>query len=162
MATLTAVKFPIAAGARTVLSTLEDLQRQQLITIVDAAIVEWPADKKKPRTQQLHSMAGAGALSGAFWGMLFGLLFLVPLLGMAVGAAMGGLTGSLVDVGIDDDFIKQAREQITPGTSALFLLSSDAVVDRVMDALRGTEMELIATNLSAEQEENLRTAFEHE
>jgi uncharacterized membrane protein len=162
MATLTAVKFPAAAGARAVLNTLEDLQRQQLITIVDAAIVEWPADKRKPRTQQLHSMAGAGALSGAFWGMLFGLLFLVPLLGMAVGAAMGGLTGSLVDVGIDDDFIKQAREQITPGTSALFLLSSDAVVDRVMDALRGTEMELIATNLSAEQEENLRTAFEHE
>jgi uncharacterized membrane protein len=162
MATLTAVKFPAASGARAVLSTLEDLQRQQLITIVDAAIVEWPADKRKPRTQQLHSMAGAGALSGAFWGMLFGLLFLVPLLGMAVGAAMGGLTGSLVDVGIDDDFIKQTREQITPGTSALFLLSSDAVVDRVMDALRGTEMELIATNLSAEQEDNLRTAFEHE
>jgi uncharacterized membrane protein len=162
MATLTAVKFPAASGARAVLSTLEDLQRQQLITIVDAAIVEWPPDKKKPRTQQLHSMAGAGALSGAFWGMLFGLLFFVPLLGMAVGAAMGGLTGSMADVGIDDDFIKQAREQITPGTSALFLLSSDAVVDRVMDALRGTEMELIATNLSSEQEETLRTAFEHE
>jgi uncharacterized membrane protein len=162
MATLTAIKFPSVSGAQAVLSTLEDLQRQQLITIVDAAIVTWPADRKKPRTQQLHSMAGTGALSGAFWGMLFGLLFFVPLLGMAVGAAMGGLTGSLVDVGIDDDFIKQARNQITPGTSALFLLSSDAVVDRVMDALSGTEMELIATNLSTEQEEQLRAAFEHE
>lgn len=162
MATLTAVKFPAASGAQAVLSRLEDLQRQQLITIIDAAIVQWPADRKKPRTQQLHSMAGAGALSGAFWGMLFGLLFFVPLLGMAVGAAMGGLTGSLADVGIDDDFIKQARDQITPGTSALFLLSTDAVVDRVMDALRGTEMELIATNLSSEQEEKLRAAFEHE
>ena len=49
---------------------------------------------------------------------------------------MGGLTGSMVDVGIDDDFIKQACDQITPGTSALFTLSSHAVVDRVMDALR--------------------------
>ena len=162
MATLTAVKFPSASGAQAVLSTMEDLQRKQLITIVDAAIVQWPADKKKPRTQQLHSMAGVGALSGAFWGMLFGLLFFVPLLGMAVGAAMGGLTGSLTDVGIDDDFIKRARDQITPGTSALFLLSTDAVVDRVMDALRGTEMELISTNLSTEQEQQLRDAFEHE
>jgi uncharacterized membrane protein len=160
MATLTAVKFPAASGARAVLSTLEDLQRQQLITIVDAAIVEWPPDKKKPRTQQLHSMAGAGALSGAFWGMLFGLLFFVPLLGMAVGAAMGGLTGSMADVGIDDVFIKQAREQITPGTSALFLLTSNAVQDRVAEALHGTEMELIATNLSAENEQKLREAFE--
>jgi uncharacterized membrane protein len=162
MATLTAVKFPSAAGAQAVLSTLEDLQRQQLITIIDAAIVQWPADKKKPRTQQLHSMAGAGALSGAFWGLLFGLLFFVPLFGMAIGAAMGGLTGSLADVGIDDDFIKQARDQITPGTSALFLLSTDAVVDRVMDALRGTEMELLSTNLSSDEEQRLRDAFQHD
>ena len=139
MAMLTVVKFPSAEGARSVLNTLEDLQKQQLITIHDAAIVQWPADKKKPRTEQLHSMAGAGALSGAFWGMLFGLLFFIPLLGAAIGAAMGGLSGSLVDVGIDDNFIKQVRDQVTPGTSALFVLSSDAVTDRVKDALRGVE-----------------------
>ncbi|HSK95937.1 MAG TPA: DUF1269 domain-containing protein [Euzebyales bacterium] len=162
MATLTVVKFSSAGGARAVLSTLEDLQKQQLITIHDAAIVQWPTDRKKPRTEQLHSTAGAGALSGAFWGMLFGLLFFVPLLGAAVGAAMGGLTGSLVDVGIDDDFIKRVRDEVTPGTSALFLLSSDAVTDRVHEALRGTEMELIATNLSKDEEDKLRAAFELE
>ena len=94
MATLTALKFPTADGARGVLNTLESLQQQQLITIHDAAIVRWPADKRKPKTEQLHNMAGAGAMSGAFWGMLFGLLFFVPLLGAAVGAAMGGLSGS--------------------------------------------------------------------
>ncbi|HEX6256618.1 MAG TPA: DUF1269 domain-containing protein [Euzebyales bacterium] len=108
---LTVLKFDSSSGARAVLSTLEDLQRQQLITVQDAAIVQWPADKRKPRTEQLHSMTGAGALSDAFWGMLFGLLCLVPLLGMAVGAAMGALSGSVVDVGIDDDFIKQVREE---------------------------------------------------
>jgi uncharacterized membrane protein len=162
MATLTALKFPSAGGAQAVLSTVEDLQRQQLITINDAAIVQWPADKKKPRTQHLSSLAGAGALSGAFWGLLFGLLFFVPLLGMAVGAALGGLTGSLTHFGIDDDFIAQVRDQITPGSSALFLLTSDAVTDRVIDALRGTDMQLIATNLSAEQEQQLRDAFEHD
>jgi uncharacterized membrane protein len=160
VATLTVLKFPSSGGARAVLSTLEDLQKQQLITVHDAAIVQWPADKRKPRTEQLHSMTGAGALSGAFWGMLFGLLFLVPLLGAAVGAAMGGLTGSMVDVGIDDDFIKEVRDQVTPGTSALFLLTSNAVTDRVAEAMRGTEMELIATNLSSEDEQKLREAFE--
>jgi uncharacterized membrane protein len=160
VATFTVLKFDSSGGARAVLSTLEDLQRQQLITVQDAAIVQWPSDKRKPRTEQLHNMTGAGALSGAFWGMLFGLLFLVPLLGMAVGAAMGALSGSLVDVGIDDDFIKQVREEITPGTSALFLLTSNAVQDRVAEALHGTEMELIATNLSAENEQKLREAFE--
>jgi uncharacterized membrane protein len=162
VATLTAVKFPTDSGARAVLDTLKDLQRQQLITIHDAAIVEWPPDRRKPRTEQLHNLAGAGALSGAFWGMLFGLLFFVPLLGAAVGAAMGGLAGSLTDVGIDDDFIKQIRDQVTPGTSALFLLSSNAVTDRVVDALRGTQMEIIATNLSKDDEDKLRRAFEQD
>ena len=162
MATLTAVKFPNTDGARAVLDTLSDLQKQQLITIHDAAIVQWPSDRHKPKTEQLHNMAGAGALSGAFWGMLFGLLFFVPLLGAAVGAAMGGLAGSMTDVGIDDDFVKQIRDQVTPGTSALFLLTSNAVTDRVADALRGTEMHLIATNLSKEDEDKLRHAFEQE
>jgi uncharacterized membrane protein len=162
VATLTALKFPTADGARAVLTTLQDLQRQQLITIHDAAIVQWPADRRKPKTEQLHNMAGAGALSGAFWGMLFGLLFFVPLLGAAVGAAMGGLSGSMIDVGIDDNFINQVRDQVTPSTSALFLLTSDAVTDRVLEALRGTDMQLIATNLSKDDEEALRHAFEQD
>ena len=162
MATLTALKFPTSDGARAVLDTLQDLQKQQLITIHDAAIVQWPADRRKPRTEQLHNMAGAGALSGAFWGMLFGLLFFVPLLGMAVGAAMGGLSGSLVDVGIDDDFIRQVRDQVKPSTSALFLLTSDAVLERVREGLSQFDFELLTTNLSAEEEQKLREAFEHD
>lgn len=160
MATLTAVKFPSAEGAEQTLATLQGLQQQHLITIQDAAIVTWPEGKSKPKTRQLTNMAGAGALNGAFWGMLFGLIFLVPLLGAAIGAAMGALSGSLVDVGINDNFIKQVREKVTPGTSALFLLTRDAVLDRVADALKGVEFEIVATNLSQEQEANLKAAFE--
>ena len=63
--------------------------------------------------------------------MLFGLLFLVPLLGAAIGAAAGALSGSLVDVGIDDKFIDGVKQQVTPGTSALFVLTSGAVPDRM-------------------------------
>ena len=65
-----------------------------------------------------HHLVGGGATWGMFWGFLFGLLFFVPILGLAVGAAMGALAGSLGDVGIDDSFIKQVREKVTPGTSA--------------------------------------------
>jgi uncharacterized membrane protein len=42
-----------------------------------------------------------------------------------------------VDVGINDSFIKQVREKVTPGTSALFLLTGDAVVDRIAEAVKG-------------------------
>jgi len=103
-----------------------------------------------------------GALQGAFWGMLFGLLFFVPILGLAVGAGVGALAGSFADVGIDDNFIKQVRNQVTEGTSALFLMTSGAVQDRVREAMKGQQFELIATNLSKEQEDKLRAAFSEE
>ena len=162
MATLTVLKFPSASGADEMLGVLEGLQKQQLITIQDAAIVTWPAGKKKPKTRQLHNLAGFGAMEGAFWGMLFGLLFFIPLLGLAIGAAMGALAGSLTDVGIDDNFIKEVRSKVTEGTSALFLMSSGAVADRINEAVQGQQFEIIATNLSKEEEDKLRAAFSTE
>ena len=159
MATLTVWKFESDGGARNALETLERLQKEELIQIVDAAIVTWPAGRKKPKTQQLHSLATAGALGGSFWGLLFGLLFFIPLLGMAIGAAMGALSGSLADVGIDDDFIKRVRDGVTPGTSALFVMSGHVVPDRVLTEFRGTGAHLVSTNLSSEQEQRLREVF---
>lgn len=162
MATLTVWKFPDPDAAENTVETLKKLQAQALITIIDAAVVEWHEGKKRPKTHQLKNLTGVGALGGAFWGMLFGLIFFVPLIGLAVGAAVGGLTGSLTDVGIDDKFIEDVKKSVTPGTSALFLMSSDAVPDKVHDAFKGTNAELITTNLSDEQESALREAFSNE
>ena len=162
MTTLTVLKFPTAGGAEEMLGVLEGLQKQQLITIQDAAIVTWPMGKKKPKTRQLHSLAGFGALEGAFWGMLFGLLFFVPILGLAVGAGMGALAGSFADVGIDDKFIKEVQSKVTEGSSALFLMSSGAVADRIAPAVQGREFEIITTNLTKEEEDKLRAAFSTE
>jgi uncharacterized membrane protein len=159
MATLTVWKFPTADGAYAAEATLEDLQRQQLIQIHDAAIVSYPEGARKPKTKQLAGMTGTGALGGAFWGMLFGLIFFVPLLGMAIGAGMGALTGSMTDVGIDDAFIRRMREEIQPGTSALFVLTSNAVEDRVRQAFAGQPMVLVESNLSKDQEDKLRDVF---
>jgi len=159
MATLVVFKFPTAEGARTMLSTLASLQKQQLIQIEDGAILTWPAGAKKPKTKQLSDMTGAGALGGAFWGMLFGLLFFIPFLGLAIGAAMGALMGHFAHYGIDEDFINQVRAKITPGTSALFLLESGAAVDKVAEAVKGQQFEIIQTNLSKEQEDKLRADF---
>ena len=161
MATLTVLKFDTPEGADQMEALLLDLQKQQLITVHDAAIVSWPAGKTQPQTRQLHNLAGPGALMGSFWGLLFGLLFFVPLLGMAIGAGMGALMGSMADVGIDDAFIKAARSKVTEGTSALFLLTSGAVGDRVTEAIkaRGPKFELLSTNLSQEQEDKLREVF---
>jgi uncharacterized membrane protein len=163
MSSLTVWKFPTPFGAEAALQKLEGLQTQQLITVQDAATVSWEVGKKKPKTNQLHDMKRGGALGGGFWGLLFGLIFFVPILGLAIGAASGALFGSLADVGISDSFIKGVRDQITPGTSALFLLSSDAVMDRVKAEFPDLDAaQLIETNLSTEQEAKLREAFAQE
>jgi uncharacterized membrane protein len=159
MATLTAWKFDTAEGADQAETKLIELSKQELIHVHDAATVSWPADRKKPKTHQLENLRGAGAVGGAFWGLLFGILFFIPLLGLAIGAAAGAIGGSLADAGISDDFIKSVREQVTPGTSALFVLSSDAVLDKVVDAFKETKAKLISTNLTNEQETALRAAF---
>jgi len=156
MATLTVWKFDSPTAADETVSTLERLAKQELILIHDAATVSWAAGAKKPKTRQLRSLTGAGALGGMFWGMLFGLIFFVPFLGAAIGAAAGAIGGSMADVGIDDDFIRAARDQITPGTSALFLMSSGAVVDKVKPELEKHNPQLIQSNLTSEQEAELR------
>jgi uncharacterized membrane protein len=145
MATLTVLKFESAEGAGEALETVKSLSKQHLINLQDASVVT--------------CLAGMGALDGAFWGMLFGMIFFVPFFGMAIGAAMGALSGKFADYGIDDDFIKSVQDQVTEGTSALFLMTSDAIMDKVADAFEAVEFELIASNLSKEQEDELRAAF---
>jgi uncharacterized membrane protein len=157
--TLTVWKYDTAGGAEAAEQTLLDLQTENLIIVDDAAIVYWEHGAKRPKTRQLNNTAGAGALGGSFWGFLFGLIFFVPLLGAAIGAVTGALSGSLSDVGIDDKFIDDVRDKVTPGTSALFLLSSGEVLDRVADAFKDQKLELIETNLSHDEEAKLREVF---
>lgn len=161
MSTLSVLKFKSPEGAEAALAKVQGWQKEYLIQLHDAAVVKWENGKKKPKTHQLYNLAGAGALDGAFWGLLFGMIFFMPWLGMLVGAAAGGLSGKFADVGIDDNFINSVRENVTEGTSALFLLTSDAVMDKIQPQLANIEAEVIATNLSNEEESALQALFAH-
>ena len=157
---LVVLKFDTPEGADKALELTQDLQKQQLLQLLDAAIVTWPAGKKKPKTRHLGDMTSAGAWYGAFWGMLFGLLFFMPLLGAAWGAAVGAIGGHFADYGIGREFIEQVRGKVKEGTSALFLLLGQVTTDRVVEAFKAApKFEIIASNLSHEQEEKLKAAF---
>jgi uncharacterized membrane protein len=159
MATVTVLAFSTEQGATDALARIEDLQKQQLIKLHDAAIVSWPIGAKSPKTTQLVNLAGIGAMGGMFWGLLLGVIFVTPLFGMAVGAAFGALSAGFRDYGINDDFIRAVRSQVKEGTSALFLMTSEAVIDRVAESLKALKFKIISTNLSKDQEERLREAF---
>ena len=156
MSQLVVLKFANEHGAGEALNEIGALQKQHLITLEGAATVVRAKDGK-PKVKQAMSLVGAGALGGAFWGMLIGLLFFVPFLGLAAGALGGAIGGKFEDIGIDDDFIKEVGSSIQPGKSAVFLLIREATADRVVEALKAHNPQVIKTYLSAEQEAKLKS-----
>jgi uncharacterized membrane protein len=159
MATLTVWKFNDPDKAEEATVILKDLEKRELIRVMDATWVSWPPGRRGPKTRPLHDLTTIGAVGGGFLGFLLGLIFLAPILGIAIGAAGGAAAGRLGDVGINDAFIAEVREKVTPGTSALFALTEEAVVDKVAEAFSGLHAELVTSNLSDEQEKNLREMF---
>ncbi|MCG5060965.1 MAG: DUF1269 domain-containing protein [Limnoraphis sp. WC205] len=159
MSDLIAMSFDNEFKADEVLNTLAKLQKEHLIDLEDAAIVVKNAEGKVKLKQALNLVA-AGAVTGGFWGLLFGTLFLSPLLGVAVGAATGALSGKASDIGVNDDFMKELGETLTPGTSAIFVLVRKATPDRVIEELKPFNGKILRTSLSADDEEQLKAALE--
>ena len=98
-------------------------------------------------------------MGGAFWGMLFGLLFFMPFLGMAIGAGMGALFGKLGKTGIDKEVLQQMGDAVPPGKAGWFLIISQMTEDKFLAAVEGTGATLVRSNLTEEQEEQLKHAF---
>ena len=162
MATFTILKFPTDGGAQGMLGRLQLLQEQHLIQVEDGAILTWPPGARYSRTRLLGELSRVRALGTGFWEMLFGLLLAVPFFGAAAETAISVLVVHFARCGIDEEFLKKAHNQITEGSSALFLLTNEAVLDCIADAIKGSPCELISTNLSYEQEARLREVFEQE
>lgn len=154
MSDLYAIAYPDAARADEVRDKVLELNKQHLIELADAVVVE--NHRGKIKLHQAHNTTAAGAAGGALWGGLIGLLFLAPLLGMAVGAGFGALGGKMADIGIDDKFMKDVGERLPEGGAALFLLVRSMTEDKVIPELAPYGGELIRSSLSAEAEEHLR------
>jgi uncharacterized membrane protein len=159
MNTLAVWRFPAPEAAEEALPELERIIAECGTGVDDAALVSWPAGRRTPATRDLGSLTGPGRLWHGFWGLFLGLIFLTPLAGPAFGAAAGALAGSLADFGVADDFVKRVRDSVTPGTSAIFLLSPRACADHVAARLDGPAMEVLRSELSLEQEQHLRDAL---
>ncbi|WP_432991836.1 DUF1269 domain-containing protein [Dactylosporangium sp. CA-233914] len=138
-----------------------DLQRQGLITVRDAAVVD-VGPNGKVRLHQTTNPAAVGAAGGALWGGLIGLLFFAPFIGMAVGAASGAIAGKVTDTGVDDKFIKDVGASLQPGSAALFLLIDQVTVDKVVAEMAPFQFggQLLRSSLNMEAEQRLRDAIE--
>jgi uncharacterized membrane protein len=132
MSTLTAWKFSGTEGADDAVLRVKQLGAQQVIVVEDVAVIRWPEHAVQPTAQE-HVTAEGGKVSA--------------------------LMHKVKSAGIDSTLIESVKTDLAPGTSAMVLQSSDARIDRVARAFAGRDMELIRSNLSVEQEDELRAAF---
>jgi len=126
---------------------LFDLQKEYLIELGDAVVAVRQLDGTV-KLNQLVNMTAVGAASGGLWGGLIGMLFLSPLLGAAIGAGDGALSGRFRDVGISDQFMKDAAAALTPGHAALCVLVRKVTADKVLPAMAEFGGKVLHTSLS--------------
>ncbi len=131
------MSFDKTSRAEEVLLNLAHLAREGQITLTDAVVVYKGDDEKVHVRQTVDTSPGRGAMSGAIWGLLIGSLFGPAgfIIGAGAGAASGGLAGKLIDVGLDDNWVKEVGNWIDPGTSALLILVSEGVRPTVLREL---------------------------
>lgn len=158
MSTLVVIGYESEIKAEEVRLALVKMQKEYLIDLADAVVVVRDA-QGKVRLRQMYDLTAAGAVSGGFWGTLIGMLFLNPLFGFALGAGWGALSGALRDVGIDDNFMKNLAQSLTPGSAALCVLVRQMTADKVVEEIRKFGGTVIQSNLSHESEAKLREAL---
>jgi len=160
MATLVAIAYDDQGTAEQARQTVQALEADLIIQADQvAAISRDPAGKYHVTTTHGGASSGGGAWWGGFWGLLFGLLFFVPFAGLAIGAGMGALFGHLGKNAIDKAFQEQVRDNVKPGTSALFMVIEKATPDKAIAALQHYGGKVIRTSLSDEDTAKLQEAL---
>jgi len=161
MSTLIVLGLNNEADAFEMRAALARLQTQYLIEMEDAVVVTRD-EQGKVKLHQPVNLTAAGAVRGTLWGSLIVLLFLNPMLGAAIGAGSGALSGALMDIGINDQFMKDLGATLTPGTAALFVLVRKSTPDKVLEGLKPFigKAKVLRTSLTKDKEEELRRAFD--
>jgi uncharacterized membrane protein len=157
MSQIVVIGFDTEEQARQALASLRSIEKEGGIAFEDTAIVVHHENGKMEVKNEASSAAEGGAIVG---GLLGGLLFVVfPVAGIAIGALAGAGVGAAFGTGVDGKFVKDVKESLPTGKSALFLVIKQADADMAIAALRRYHGEVIQTSLDEETEEQLRAAL---
>jgi uncharacterized membrane protein len=75
------------------------------------------------------------------------------------GGKVSSLMHKVAHTGIDSSMIEAATGDMTPGTSLLVLMTSEAAVDAFARAFKGQDVELIRSDLSVQEQDEVRAAL---
>lgn len=129
----TAWRFAGTEGADNAVIRVKQLAAQDLINVVDVAVLRWPEYAPEPTTREHVTQEGS---------------------------KVSTMMRKLQHATIDGSMLSTVKGDLRPGTSAMVLLSSDANIDAVVHAFEGQPMELLRTDMSVPEQDRLRLAVD--
>ena len=129
------VAFDNETEAERVLDSLKGMESMDLVDLKNAAVIirSSSGDVKIKETSDFDTKQGA--LGGAAAGAVLGLLGGGFLRGAILGADGGAAAGRFVDLGLEDDFLKEIGDNLEPNSSAIVALVDFEQVDQAMGEL---------------------------
>jgi uncharacterized membrane protein len=128
----TAWRFPSTEGGDSAVVRLKQLDSEDLINLVDIAVLRWPEYAEQPITTE-HAHEQGGKVSS--------------------------LVRRLQHPGIDSSMIESVKSDLRPGTSAVVVLSSEGEPEAIVHAFEDQPLELVRSDLSVPDQDRLRLAL---
>jgi uncharacterized membrane protein len=160
MSNLVVLTFDDTHQAGEAFEALKKAQSSGYLKIDDAAVIVKQESGKVDIKNQLDTGVKKGAVAGGLLGLLLASVFF-PLAGLAIGAIGGALVGKALDLGVDQKFVRDVTETLTPGTSALFVIGSSTHPEAVLAVLRPFQGTIYQTSLPTESMEALHEALKN-
>jgi uncharacterized membrane protein len=129
----TAWRFPGTEAADEAVMKFKQFNEQDLVKVEDMTVVRWPQYAGAPAADE-HVTVQGGAVSS--------------------------MVHKIRHSEIDSSMIEAVIDDLMPGTSALVLQSSDAVLEALAEAVGGPGVELLRSDLSVPEQDRLRAALE--
>lgn len=130
--TTTAWRFSGTEGADEAVLKLKQQEAAKLVEVQDVTVIRWPQYAAEPTVREHVTEEGSKVSS---------------------------LVHKLKHSGIDSSMVQSASGDMTPGTSVLILLTPEAAVDAFAKAFEGQGVELIRSDLSVQEQDEVRAAL---
>ena len=128
----TAWRFAGTEGADEAVLKLKQLEASKLVEVQDVTVIRWPQYAAEPTVQEHVTEEGSKVSS---------------------------LMHKFKHSGIDSSMVESARGDMSPGTSVLVLLTPESAVDAFAKAFEGQGVELIRSDLSVQEQDEVRGAL---
>jgi uncharacterized membrane protein len=130
--------FPTEDGAAAAVDQLEAMAKNDTIEIVDAAVLVRDAEGNTKIDQYSLPSVKKGAKWGAIIGGVAGVIFPPSIIGGALlGAGIGAGGAKLGKMALESDELKEAADDLEPGTSAFIAVVDNTWVTKVSQAMEG-------------------------